>query len=327
MFNQTEAILSQYEMEIHEVTKGRGAYICDTNQGMKLLVEFRGSNEKGEFLKKLLEQLNLHGFQVEQIVENKNGAAVSEDEGTGERFLLKDYVEGVELNVSNQNEVYGAARELARLHKAIMGLELMIPDKIKNISESVVDVRKRHYRELIKTRNYIRGKKKKNEFEQIYMRQYMPMLDAAEKSIQILQEQEDKGVEYICCHGDYNQHNVIWSNGCWRIIHFENFVYSWQMVDLANFLRKMLEKNDWDENFGIGLLRSYQKETQLSQDKCWQLYGLLLFPEKFWKITNHYMNSRKAWISERDIEKLKKVVVQEEVRLKFMENLFSILTE
>ena len=314
-------------MEIHEVTKGRGAYICDTSQGMKLLVEFRGSNEKGEFLKEFLSQLNAHGFIVEQISGNKNDAVITEDEGTGERFLLKDYVEGVELNVSNQNEIRSAVKELARLHKAVIRLNLNIPDKIRGTGESVVDARKRHLRELIKTRNYIRGRKKKNEFEQIYMREYQRMLESAENSINILQSQAEKGVECICCHGEYNQHNVVWTGEGWRIVHFENFVYTWQMVDLANFLRKIMEKNNWDIELGLDFLQVYHKESELSRDKCWQLYGLLLFPEKFWKITNHYINSRKAWISERDIEKIKKVVIQEEVRLKFMENLFSILIE
>lgn len=327
MFNQTEAILSQYEMEIHETAKGRGAYICDTDHGMKLLIEFRGSKEKGEFLKAFLEQLNIHGFAVEQIMSNKNGEAVSEDEMSGQRFLVKDYVAGTELNVEHGAEVKAAAKMLANLHATVVKAEIMIPEKIEGAFESVVEVRRRHYRELIKTRNYIRSKKKKNEFEQIYMKEYAPMLSTAEESITILQEQEREGVDCIICHGDYNQHNVVWSGSNWRVVHFENFTYSWQMMDLANFLRKMLEKNSWDVGLGMDLIRTYHKENALTNRQLYQLYGLLLFPEKFWKITNHYMNSRKTWISERDIDKLKKVVLQEEGRLKFMENLFSILQE
>ena len=39
------------------------------------------------------------------------------------------------------------------------------------------------------------------------------------------------------------------------------------------------------------------------------------------------MNSRKTWISQRDIEKLKKVIEQEGKRLHFMQNLFAIQEE
>ena len=46
------------------------------------------------------------------------------------------------------------------------------------------------------------------------------------------------------------------------------------------------------------------------------------FPEKFWKISNHYYNSNKAWVSGRDIEKLEKVIEQEAKRLTFLEKAF-----
>lgn len=35
--------LEQYEMEIISVRKGRGAWICETDQGLKLLREYRGT--------------------------------------------------------------------------------------------------------------------------------------------------------------------------------------------------------------------------------------------------------------------------------------------
>jgi hypothetical protein len=52
------------------------------------------------------------------------------------------------------------------------------------------------------------------------------------------------------------------------------------------------------------------------------LYVLLLFPEKFWKLANHYLSSHKAWVSGRDIEKLDRIMEQEGRRQEFLENLF-----
>ena len=42
MYNQTEVALEQYELEVKKIVKGRGAYICDTNKGVKMLMPFRG---------------------------------------------------------------------------------------------------------------------------------------------------------------------------------------------------------------------------------------------------------------------------------------------
>ena len=98
-----------------------------------------------------------------------------------------------------------------------------------------------------------------------------------------------------------------------------------QVTDLSNFMRKMLEKNDWNEELGFSLLESYEKVRPLTACEYKQLYIILLFPEKFWKIANHYYNSHKAWLSGRDIDKLDKVIAQEDLRVGFLEKLFSFI--
>ena len=323
MYNQTDAILSQYELEIHEVKKGRGAYICQTNQGMKLLVPFRGSKEKGVILKEMLAQLQSFGFYVEQIVSNQEGDVVTVDENTGERFIVKDYIAGEELNVNSEDELRSAIGLLALYHRAAARVLIELPESWEEGSSLVIDSRKRHLRELVKTKNYIRNRKKKSEFEQMFMQAYVDIFNTMEESIRILEASSAK--KSILCHGDVNHHNILCENGNWHLVHFENFTYSWRMVDLANFLRKIMEKNEWNIELGKSLLEIYQSCVRLESEEYEQLYGLLLFPERFWKITNHYMNSRKSWISGRDIEKLQKVLAQEEQRLDFMENMFSIL--
>ena len=42
MYNQPEVALEKYELTVSRIIKGRGAYICDTGIGQKLLVPYRG---------------------------------------------------------------------------------------------------------------------------------------------------------------------------------------------------------------------------------------------------------------------------------------------
>ena len=58
MYNQTEAVLAQYDLEIKHTTKGRGSYICDTDKGLLALLPFRGSQERGWALKGYLEAMS-----------------------------------------------------------------------------------------------------------------------------------------------------------------------------------------------------------------------------------------------------------------------------
>lgn len=325
MYNQTDAILAQYDIEVKQTTKGRGSYICDTDRGKKLLVLFRGSCERGEALKQYLEELAALTFDVEQIYPNREGGAVTVDEVTGERFILKTAMEGTELDPQKREDMKSAARLLGRYHRITSDIP---PEKRPQILTekgiSAVEIKRKHYRELIKIRNHIRGKKKKNEFERQFMEHCNLMIATALRSVEMLEGQKWQEEDYCFCHGDYNQHNVLRHDGNWYMIHMENVTYSLPMEDVANYLRKMMEKNQWDISLGEQLIMEYDAICHMNESKRAHLYALLLFPERFWKITNHYMNSHKAWLSQRDIEKLEKVIAQEEIRVKFIENLFSI---
>ena len=327
LYNQIEAIFSQYDMEIDEVVKGRGTYICNGSKGKFVLTSFRGAEEKGQFLYNYMANLNSMGFTVSRIERNKQNEVVTTDEATGERFLLKEYVAGAEVNVNQLSELKAGVTLLAEYHKAAIDLYQGMEKTLSDCHKEVLAEKEKHYKELVKVRNYIRNRKKKQDFERIYLNAYEAMLETAKESLDILQKESGQQPSCCICHGEFNQHNVLYTDGRWQMVNFEGFSFGWSILDLAFFLRKILEKNEWDISIGKQLLETYAKERPLSGVEYEKLYGLLLFPEKFWKVTNHYMNSRKTWISERDIEKLKKVIAQENQRLKFLENVFAIQTE
>ena len=102
------------------------------------------------------------------------------------------------------------------------------------------------------------------------------------------------------------------------VAHFDSFSFQMQVSDLANFMRKMLEKNNWNTGLGSDFIGTYDKVRRLSAQELRYLYYYLAYPEKFWKIANHYYNAHKAWLSGRNIEKLEKLIAQERVREEFL---------
>lgn len=52
MYYQPEAMLEQYDIEIKQITKGRGVFCCETDQGKKVLAPFRGSAERANLCAK-----------------------------------------------------------------------------------------------------------------------------------------------------------------------------------------------------------------------------------------------------------------------------------
>ena len=322
MYNQPEAILEQYDLEINQISKGRGAYIVNTNQGMKTLVPFRGSRERALFLGSILDELNANGYPVERITFTKEGEPLAEDE-TGVRYWLKTLISGSECQTGRETDMRQAVRQLAFFHETVAKSRIPVPDFMMGDRNAPHNLYERHYRELIKVKNYVKTRKTKNAFERRFQEQYPRYIEDAGRALQLLAGQKDS-CRRILCHGDVSQHSIIRTPEGFRMIHFENMCYNLAVSDLAKFLRKMLEKNNWSCELGMRLIEEYGQVRTLSGDELKQLYVILLFPEKFWKISNHYVNSHKAWVCERDIEKLEHMVRQENARTLFLENLFSI---
>ena len=216
MYNQIEAILEQYDIEIRQITKGRGTYICDTKEGKKILTPFRGSIERGGRLRECLWKLQSIGFPVEQVVINKEQTSVTVDAVTGERFMLLDYTEGIELNPLKEDDVVAGARLLGEYHSLISKLDF--ENAVVSEKDKAVEIKIRHYKELIKIRNHIRNKKKKNDFERLFLANAMSLVEVAEKSIEHLQQVRYRSCDYMFCHGDYNQHNTDFLIGIFAFI-------------------------------------------------------------------------------------------------------------
>lgn len=328
MYNREEEILEKYDLEIRNTAKGRGALICDTDKGTMLFKEFRGSKERAAFLYDILEFLSEQGFVTETIVPAREGEILSKDEAGDTAYLLKNWFSGKECDVRNRDDILAAVKKLAGFHNLAMCYDKEIPGFLKVEKNGLLTEYERHNRELNKVKNYIRSKHKKNEFEMLFMKVYegyqkqaFEVTGQLKKQLENLNEEAEEHM-WGLCHGDYNQHNVIFSQGECILLNFEQMSYDMMVQDLANFTRKILEKYNWNTGLGIEMITTYDNVRKLLPEELEQLYLRLAYPKKYWKIANHYYNSRKSWISGRDIEKLEKIMEQEEQRKQFLRMLF-----
>lgn len=328
MYNREEEILEQYELEIRSTAKGRGALNCDTDKGTMLLRQFRGSKERAVFLYDILNFLYEQGFLAETIFPAKDGEVLVKDEIGDCFYLLKNWYLGRECDVKSRDDILAAVQTLAKLHSLTKCYKKDIPEFLKADANSLLNEYERHNRELNKVKNYIRGKNKKNEFEMLFMKVYENYKVQAKEVTEQLKNQLEKldetarGQMWGLSHGDYNQHNVLYSQGEWVLLNFEKMSYDILVQDLANFMRKILEKYNWNTGLGFEMITTYDSIRKLLPEELEQLYLRLAYPKKYWKIANHYCSSRKSWISGRDIEKLEKVIEQEPQREQFLKMLY-----
>lgn len=187
----------------------------------------------------------------------------------------------------------------------------------------------RHTKEIKKAANYMRGKKKKNEFEQIALAAidgfYREALAASELVQSKMFDERFDRMEQTneLIHGSYNYHNIFLDVGIGgdAVTNFEKCHNDCQVVDLYQFLRKVMEKHDWDINVAYRLVDEYDRCKPLDDTDIEMLVALLSFPEKFWKIINQYYNAGKAWVPAKNIDKLKTVIAQNRHRRELIDKM------
>ncbi len=325
VYNRTEIILEAYPFEFTDIQKGRGAYLCtDQNGGRKILKEFSGSLSKAELLGRFLLFLKEHGILAEQIVYTAEGQALFTD-ADETRYYMRTWFEGKECDTRNREDILCAVRRLAQLHLHTAAFDEALPDTMCRETDFLEKEYERHTRELHKVRNYIKAKKKKNEFEAHFLNEYHYYLQQAEEAYGRVKELDEKPdpAFFGVCHGDYSQHNLLFTPQGAVIINYERFCRDAYMSDFAHFFRKIMEKHNWNAGLGMDLIHAYDKVRGLQQWELEQLCVRMAYPEKFWKVANHYFNSKKSWANNRDSEKLAKICTQERERAAFLNVLFT----
>lgn len=92
-------------------------------------------------------------------------------------------------------------------------------------------------------------------------------------------ENEAKRIEI--CHGNYNYHNIIFCNDKVAVVNFEKAGAGLQIKDLYLFLRKVLEKHNWNLELGYNIIDRYNKVKPLNSKEYQILMVMLRYPEKF----------------------------------------------
>lgn len=191
------------------------------------------------------------------------------------------------------------------------------------------DFRRRN-QELKRVRNFIGRQSPKREFEETYMNAYSYFYNQA-----VVCENQfgngnmadmDNHLGY--CHGMYNNHSVMICQGenggtAVATINFDKFYVGNQLTDLYHFLRKTVEKNNYSFDIMQGIIERYEKICPLNEQDIEYIYILYCYPEKFYKISNQYINSPKNWISPKMLEKLNRVIQDEEKKQQLLNKLNS----
>ena len=320
-------VLEQYDLEVYRTWKGRSVYYADTSEGVHLLKEHRSSEERMEKLWQLLKEMEkVQFFKTDLPVRTKEGQfLVKDSEETS--YILKKWREGRECDPRSELDVCRSLEGLGIFHDQAKGIWEFesLEQRKKYEGTSLVEEMEKRTRELKKVQSFIRKKQKKSSFESAYLEVIPGFLQQAYEITSKMKEsgydtfRQQAFLEGRICHGEYMQHNVLLDRSKLILTNFEHAHLDVQCMDIALFLRKIMEKQGWRISQGEKFLRAYDFICPLKDAERQILALRLLYPEKLWKLANHYYHTSKAWIPAKNLEKLKTFASQQKEREKFVQ--------
>lgn len=249
--------------------------------------------------------------------DNRNGQDIRDNNYTDSIRNNKNMEDNIRNNKNSQNNnisnnIYTENNPAKR--KLGKPSELAACQKKKETELRVVY--SKHTRELKKAYNYLKQKKSRQLFEQMAYKNIEAFYEEACRACERLMsstfnERLERAAQSMeLSHGSYTYHNVLIDGKDTFVVNFDRYKNECQINDLYQFIRKVMEKYNWESRVFYRLVDEYDRICPLSDEEMELLMVLLSYPEKFWKIINQYINANKSWIPDKNVEKLRKVIDQ-----------------
>lgn len=338
MEDRSGEIISQYDIKVYRSYRARGGMILETNRGLKFFGPCAASERRLEFEDTLKQQMRDYGYPNTDCFVRSCDQKLFASNGIGERYCIRDWFPMEECSLRQEASIMAAAKNLALLHLAMSGIKT--PERENYMEEDVQKVFEKRNRELKHVKSFLVKRKNKSPFEVKYLNCCGAFYEEAIGAAKELEEldwrallEENVGRGNVL-HGNYTYHNILMggstakpaterehATGQIATVNFDKAVFGIQVYDLYQYIRKVMEKNNWQYTIGVRILDAYEEVRALSQREQRLLAVLLSYPEKFWKITNYYYNSRKSLIPQKNMEKLEMLQLQQKPKKEFVQKL------
>lgn len=329
MDEKIAGLLAQYEVDVYRAGRVKGAWLLETDRGLKLFGGCPSSEGKIESLQQVKMQIKEHGFtEVDCYIPTREGNYLVQGP-YNETFVMRDWFLGEECDSQNIEHICQTVKTLARLHNCMEQIRLSEEMRVFCQQTKLTELLEKRNRELRRVRTYIRSKKQKNAFEQKFLSQFSLQYEQAERAMEHLDREQYEAYygkvleQGSMLHGNFTHHSVIFHSGGIAVTGFQRIEMGIQIHDFYLLFRKMMEKWEWDIRLGEEMLAAYEGVRLIPGEERELLVVLLSYPEKFWKVANQYYNNRKSWIPEKNMQKLIQTMEQAKKKEESIQRLFT----
>lgn len=319
-------ILSNYPIKVVDIKKVRSAYKIYTDKESFCLKKSKRTKEKVEKVNLVIEYLHENGFtNVPKVLKTNDSKLCTKYKK--DFYYIMEWVNGEEIDFSNNSNVKNAVELLAEYNKTLVGFN---PSGV-NVEYKYLDIEKEFGNKIQEIGEYtktIDKRRIKGKFDYEYIENMEPFVNMGKLAIEILKEsnfaEKIKNVNNLTLAHDsfYYQNILVTKDGKYYIVDLDQCAQNILVYDLGKFIRRMMCKNEymWDFNKANELINCYTKIKPLDSDDMKILFAIIIFPHKFWKVGRKRYKKNKEWLEEKYIKKLNDIIIQKPLVDKFIED-------
>lgn len=310
-------------MELKNYKKIWGIYLCDTDQGVKIVQPVRMKEERIWFQHSAKEHVYQQGFTQFSRFHLSQQQTPYYTQGQ-KIYVMEDWEEGAELDFTDFNSIRRATELLGTFHAASKGMRPVQEAGLISATSMVPDQMKKRTKEIRRFRRRIYDHPRLSDFDLLFIRHYSYYYGLALEALTLLEQpvckhwiQSFKEDPYVC-HGDFTHHNVVMrSEGLW-LKDFSRCKYHIPLYEFTCFVNKAMQKGGFDADRALEMFHVYKKHIS-NDDGLEKLFlSLLLFPEGFLKYCNLYYNQRRGNPSTKYLEKMAGLVETQQEHEQFI---------
>ncbi|GAA0116807.1 CotS family spore coat protein [Clostridium senegalense] len=316
----------QFDLKIESIKPSKGVYCLKTDSGTRCLKKINYGTQKLLFVYGAKEHLYKNGFHnIDRYYLNKDEnpyALVNED-----IYTLSQWIDGRECDFKNDEDLIIASKSLARLHNASKGYEPPENSKLKTDLGRWPHLMEKRIKSFDRMREMVRRKKThKRDFDMNYIKNVDYYKQLGKEALAVLNSSNYFEIckkaeeEKSFCHHDYTYHNIIIDDkNNVNVIDFDYCKREVRAYDIANFLMKVLKRREWDLNIAKLIIDSYNSESKIKEEEYKVIYAFLLFPQRFWRLSNRYYYNEVNWIQSTFNKKIEELIEEQDKFKKFIE--------
>jgi CotS family spore coat protein len=316
----------QFEIKIESIKPNRGVYHVKTDKGIRCLKKINYGIQKLLFVYGAKEHLINNGFpSVDRYFLNSEGlpyALVNED-----IYTMSEWLEGRECDFHSKDDLVVAATSLAKLHNASKGYEPPENSKLKTDLGRWPHLMDKRIKALDRMRDMARKKNNKTPFDLNYIKVVQFYKDMGRRATAVLNDSKYMDIcrvteeEKSFCHHDYTYHNIIMKGqDNVNVIDFDYCKREIRVYDISNFMIKVLKRVNWNIEYAKAILDSYNSINPLKEEEYRVLFAFLLFPQRFWRLSNRFYYNEVNWAQNTFNKKMDELVEEQNIYLKFIED-------